>query len=332
MTTTTVSSHLSARTITTTSKFCSIPVINAIWSQSSVVVVNPLGKCLPDENSICSARDFFLDNIHNTLYIADTDNNRIQKYSLNESYNQSEGAIGITVAKNGLLCPQSVFVDIHTEDMYIMDLDKMERYTQYGHVSYRVHLWKKNENVGRILLSQTTEQGFSRNIHHLALDNQMNIYVGTTYFIEKWLASTNYAGRIIVAGKDKGNPSYLRSLRDPGAFFITDDLTLYIADWQNRLIQQWKANATSGEIVIEFLSRVQGITMDCNGYIYFLDESTGKICQIDMVEGQSREIVDFKNTDGTSILIQPGMIHIDKLGNIFVLGRQQVYKFPLVHT
>ncbi|UJR12032.1 hypothetical protein I4U23_016210 [Adineta vaga] len=47
-------------------------------------------------------KDLFIDNVHDNLYVVDTKNNRIQKYSLTESFDPHQGAIGITVASNGV--------------------------------------------------------------------------------------------------------------------------------------------------------------------------------------------------------------------------------------
>ena len=72
--------------------------MNAEWNEQSTIFVNPLGRCLPNENGLCGAQDLFIDNVHDNLYVVDTGNNRIQKYSLTEPFDPQQGAIGITVA------------------------------------------------------------------------------------------------------------------------------------------------------------------------------------------------------------------------------------------
>jgi hypothetical protein len=266
-------------------------------------------------------------------------NNRIQKYSLNETYNSDVGATGITVASEGLILPQSVFVDIRTEDMYIMDFDQNQTYVPEKYVpkfveakylSYRVHLWKKNDSVGRILFNESGGDLSVGTSHCLTLDKQMNIYVGTRYYIKKWLASTNYTEKIIVAGKNQRNPKESTNLFDPVAFFVTDDLTLYIADWENKRIQKWTANATEGTTVIGSLMYVVGITMDCNGYLYYADTYGGTIYQLNMVANQKRMIAKNEDNLGKIVYYWPIAIKIDRLGNLFVLGNNQVYKFSIV--
>ncbi|UJR12424.1 hypothetical protein I4U23_016600 [Adineta vaga] len=316
--------------ITFSPQSCPIPSVNATWNKPGVVVVNQLGRCLSNENSLCNPIDFFIDDIHDTLYVADTNNNRIQKYSLNEIYNNEVGATGITVASKGLVSPQSIFVDINTEDMYIMDLDQKQIRSPVNSLSYRVHLWKKNEKVGRILFREAGEYLFGRYFHHLTLDKEMNIYVGTRYFIKKWLKSTNYTAKVIVAGKNHFNLNGSTDLSDPVAFYVTDDLTLYIADWNNKRIQRWEVNATNGTTVIGNLTYVTGITMDCNGYLYYAEMYDSTIYQLNMKTNQSQMIVRNEDNLGKLIYYWPSAIKIDKFGNIFAMGNDQVYKFSIV--
>jgi hypothetical protein len=51
-----------------------------------------------------------------------------------------------------------------------------------------------------------------------------------------WLVSINSTEKIIIAGKGEYNPRQSTNLFDPVAFFVTDDLTLFVADWKNKHI------------------------------------------------------------------------------------------------
>ncbi|CAF1338477.1 unnamed protein product [Adineta steineri] len=308
-TTTTRTTELTQSPITTTEtltlppKSCPIPSVNATWNKPGVVFINRLGRCLSNENSLCSPRDLFIDNVHDILYVVDTNNNRIQKYSLNEIYNMEVGATGITVASKDLVSPQSIFVDIHTEDMYILDFDQKQIRNPVNLVSYRVHLWKKNEKIGRILFREAGEHLF-----------------GHQQITQK---------KIIVAGKYQFSGNQSTDLSDPVGFVVTDDLTIYIADWQNKRIQQWKINGTEGTTVIGNLTYVFGLTIDCNGYLYYTEMYESTIYQLNMMTNQNQMIV--RNEDHLQKLIYywPTAITIDKFGNIFSMGHDQVYKFSI---
>ncbi|CAF1383118.1 unnamed protein product [Adineta steineri] len=326
----TQSSTPTIETITYSSRSCPISAVNSTWNNSGILFINRSNRCVSTENGLCSPRDIFIDDVHDTIYVVDAKNNRIQKYLLNEIYNSEVGAIGITVARKGLILPQSIFVDTRTEDMYIMDLDQEKAEDSPYVVSYRVHLWKKNEKVGRILVSEVGEYLFWQPYHHLTLDKQMNIYVGTRYFIKKWLASTDYTEKIIVAGKSERNNTQSTDLFDPAQFFITEDLTLYIADWNNKRVQRWTVNATEGTTVIGNLLYVMGITMDCNGYLYYAETNNQTIYQLNMMTNQSRMIVRNEDNFGKLIYYWPSTIKIDKFGNLFAIGYDQIYKFSII--
>ncbi|UJR16723.1 hypothetical protein I4U23_003623 [Adineta vaga] len=83
----------------------------------------------------------------------------------------------ITVASKGLLKPQSMFIDIHTENMYILDFDKKETYETANPLSYRIHLWKKNEDIGTIIISEFVEYVLGDSYHPVASDKEIDIYV-----------------------------------------------------------------------------------------------------------------------------------------------------------
>ncbi|UJR34658.1 hypothetical protein I4U23_027435 [Adineta vaga] len=311
-------------------KSCPIPIVNATWNQLGTIFINPLDQCSPSEHNLCNPRDIFIDDVHDTFYVADVNNNRIQKYFLNETYNSTIGAIGITVASKGLILPQSVFVDIRTEDMYILDLDQNPHINSSSKCFYRVHLWKKNENVGRILLSKQGEYNFGYFYHHLTLDKEMNIYVGTRFYIIKWLASTNYTERIAVAGKNTEKPTQSTDVYDPITFFVTDDFTLYVADWKNKRINQWEVNTIEGKTIIGDLPNVLGITLDCNGYLYFIQTKAYTISQFNMETNQTRLIVSFGHYFERSSFHSPQKMQMDKHGNIYFIDLDQVYKFSIV--
>ncbi|CAF1660043.1 unnamed protein product, partial [Adineta ricciae] len=157
------SSTTTIETVTFSSKFCSIPTVNGKWNESGFLLINPGSECSSNEYGLCNPGDFFFDDIHNTLYVADTKNDRIQKYSLNGSFNPNPGLLGVTVASRNLSSPQSLFVDVQTEDIYILDFLKNDTTDNKADiVSYRVHLWKKNDQIGKILLSEQGEYLYSQ--------------------------------------------------------------------------------------------------------------------------------------------------------------------------
>ncbi|CAF0901412.1 unnamed protein product [Adineta ricciae] len=309
------------------SSSCPIPITNAEWNQKSIIFVNPLARCLLNENGLCRPQDLFIDNMHDNLYVVDTQNNRIQKYSLTEPYDPQQGAVGLTVASKNLIEPQSIFVDNETEDMYI--LDHITKITQRSFDSgYRVHLWKKNDQTGRILFSEVVgEYGFGKNqASYLTLDKEMNIYVGTKFYIKKWLFSSNYTKKMHVAGKTGAEASGPSDLWDPYAFYVDDDLTLYIADWQNKRIQKWLFNATEGITLASNLLYVYGLTMGCNGYLYYTDVYDHSIFQLNLKNNEKTRVIGDGSQRPLKKMLFATVMKFDKFGNIFVIDSDSGYR------
>ncbi|CAF0901432.1 unnamed protein product [Adineta ricciae] len=316
---------------TSVHSLCHISNINADWSQESHIFINVNARCLaPNEHALCGVEDLFIDNVHDNLYLVDVYNNRIQKYSLTEPYDPYLGAIGIIVASKDLNKPQSIFVDSETEDMYI--LDHMTEITQPSYDSgYRVHLWKKNDQTGRILFYEIGEDA-TNYYSYLTFDKEMNIYVGTRFHIKKWLFSSNYTQQVLVAGKTDEYIHGRSSLYLPRNFYVDDDLTLYIADWQNKRIQKWLFNATEGITLVKNLTNVHGLTMGCNGHIYYTDISDQSVFELNLKNNEKRTIIGDESINREKSEFYPMLMKFDKFGNIFVfnLRTSMVMKFSLL--
>ncbi|UJR34657.1 hypothetical protein I4U23_027434 [Adineta vaga] len=297
---------------------CPIPTTNADWNQESTVFVNVPARCLaPNPHALCGISDLFIDNIHDNLYLVDMYNHRIQKYSLTEPYDPYLGAIGIIVASKDLIKPQSIFVDSQTEDMYI--LDHKTKITKRSFDSgYRVHLWKKNDQTGRILFNEIAEYGSDRNYEsYLTLDKEMNIYVGTRFHIRKWLFSSNYSQQVIVAGKSEEDIYGPSGLYLPNDFYVDNDLTLYIMDSGNKRIQKWLFNATEGITLVNNLTNAHGLTMGCNGHIYYADFYDHSIFQLNLKNNEKKMIIGDEYRIPGSQVFNPMFMKFDKFGNIF---------------
>jgi hypothetical protein len=59
----------------------------------------------------------------------------------------------------------------------------------------------------------------------------------------KWIPN----GVTVVGGNEGGMK--LNQLSDPWGLYVDDDLTVYIADYWNHRIVEWKYGATNGEVV-----------------------------------------------------------------------------------
>ena len=54
-------------------------------------------------------------------------------------------------------------------------------------------------------------------------------------------------GLTVAGGNGKGNG--INQLSNPCGLYVDDDQTIYVADWSNHRIVEWKSGATSGQVV-----------------------------------------------------------------------------------
>ena len=232
-----------------------------------------------------------------------------------------------------LVQPQSIFVDSQTEDMYILD-----HKTEIGRVSYssgyRVQLWKKNDEIGKTLLSEIGDNSVGWIQMDLQLDKEMNIYVIERRSVKKWLSSTKYTRQVIVAGQNERSRNGTSDLWNPRAFSIDDNLTLYIADWHNKEIQKWLFNATEGITLANNLTYVNELTIDCNGHIYYTGINDRSIYRFNPINNQTTIIIDQEKRFQYMVPFFSTAIKLDKYGNIFVIvtGTESttIHKFSII--
>ncbi|CAF1238487.1 unnamed protein product [Adineta ricciae] len=101
-------------------------------TQSSTTLTETI-SLTPKPCRIQKVSYLFIDDVHDILYVADTNNNRIQKYFLYQIDHSTGLSTGINVARKNLLLPHCIFIDTRTEEMYILDFELRD------HASYRVH-------------------------------------------------------------------------------------------------------------------------------------------------------------------------------------------------
>ena len=125
-----------------------------------------------DDDQLYFPRAIFIDQRNGTLYIADTNNNRIQKWMINAQK-------GVTIAgsnrgiagddKMKLTNPTFVWVDEETETIYIADTN-----------NDRIQRWIPNQSTGTTILGGTGRGNESTQLsapNSITLDSDGNLYV-----------------------------------------------------------------------------------------------------------------------------------------------------------
>ncbi len=296
--------------------------LNTTWETNGITVAGNINGCGSGSNRLCNPHDMFLDE-HNTLFVVDTDNDRIQKYT-------SSGSI--TVASQGLYKPQSMYVDSSTGDMYILDLGLKDAIHDKN---YRIQLWRANSTLGITIINGTGES------YCMSVDRYLNIYTVDTNYgrVRKWYAHTNYSISITVAGTQSVG-SGIHQLSRPQCIYVDYGTNIiYIIDKGNRRIVKWKSdladNAITAELVLsdEIISYAYGITLDCKKNIYLtVSKNNGLIYQFGEQTNQTLKILGDNGRDWGRIIYNPTGIKFDSFGNIFVTetAKTRIVKFPII--
>ncbi len=115
-------------------------------------------------------------------------------------------------------------------------------------------------------------------------------------------------GATVAGGNDPGNR--LNQLYCPADIFLDDDQNIYIADWWNHRIVEWKCNATNGQIVaggngkgthLNQLDSPTGIFVDADYSMYVSDENNHRVMKWTK-NAKEGVVVAGGNGDGNSLV------------------------------
>ncbi|UJR29431.1 hypothetical protein I4U23_010643 [Adineta vaga] len=262
----------------------------------------------------------------NSLYVADSENNRVQIFQLN---NQS--MIGVTGAFN-VSDPTNVYVDDDEKDGSILYV-AMEG-------SNRIEKWTKGATVG------VQVGGECRDCSGVWLDKQKNIYAAEAvrFRVVKW--SSNTQVETIVAGKTDqyGDTDDLLNVLG-GIYVHSTDGIVYVADRLNNRIQKWTKDATRGITVAG-----NGIANDTaqslnNPFGVFVDDETEVIYVVDSFNEriqrwlpdalQGETIIDGSDsTDQSNQLKGPTGMAFDSDGNLYISDslNHRIQKYVLLNN
>lgn len=288
---------------------CHIP-LTATWSRTGIVLIGHNSSCGSKENTLCNPSDLFLDN-ENNIYIADTKNNRIQKL---DPFKKSVS----TVAEVGLHRPSNLFVDIDTNDLYILD------YSVDDTMTYRVQYWKQNATNGIIIMNGTTRSKYGS--VYMTLDNDRNIYISEfdNHRVKKCFVP-DYIHQITVAKSiQKKNDEQDMG---PRGLFVDENDTLYFLDDSNFQLRKWLKGATYGLTIASNLPPATRFTFDCHGNVYFgSTDGKRRIYQYDILYNTLKVIAEGTTTSYINA------VKLDAFGNLYAIDRanNQLIKYSIL--
>ncbi|CAF0862378.1 unnamed protein product [Adineta steineri] len=299
---------------------------NSKWSSDGIAFVGQDIKFGSDSLHLGAPFGVFIDTEHgNNIYVADTDNHRVQKF-LHGSLTSG----GITVAggnsrgnaSNQLDRPSSIYVD-KDENVYVADNE-----------NNRVQLWAKGATSG---ITVAGGHGKGKALNQIGAcqgifvhEKTKTLYVSDFYNdrVVKWTEGSHEG--IIVAGSGTSG-SKANQLTAPRGIFVDQCETIYVTDpWNNR-VQKWKKDATEGITVaggngkgsdLNQLNFPWDVQVDQYNNIYIMDTDNSRVVKWSSNQ-LSGEIILGGNGSGikSNQFKQAHSLALDKQGNIFVTER-----------
>jgi sugar lactone lactonase YvrE len=296
--------------------------INSKWIQIGITVAGGHGfrSAL---NELSHSEGLFIDD-DQTIYVADTDNDRVVKWKSDATYGQIvAGGNGKGNRNDQLNVPRNVIIDEESDSLIISD---------YG--NRRVVLWpRQNGRRGETIISNIDGWG-------LAIDSDGYLYVcdKKKNEVRRWKRG-DMNGIVVAGGNDGGNR--LNQLSSPHNIFVDQEHSVYVSDRDNHRVMKWTKNAIEGIVVagdqgkgdtLTQLSKPRGITVDHLGTVYVADWDNHRVMR--WLEGATQgSIVVGGNGQGkrSNQFNYPTDLSFDRQDNLYVLDsdNHRVQKFHI---
>ncbi|CAF0805640.1 unnamed protein product [Didymodactylos carnosus] len=256
---------------------------NLKWSSTGTTIVGN-GTFGPAPHQLARPMGLFIEPITQILYIADTSNDRIQKYFPNgellTAAGDPNGKGGS--ALNRLSGPIAVYADQH-QNLYISDFGNQ-----------RVQYWPNGAKSGFTLAGNGSDGPALNEFSYptcLWVDSQRNIFVADykNHRVTQWPFSTNRSsiGTIVAGGEGQGNNP--TQLNNPiGIQLDETNAILYIANEGAHAVTQYGLGSyrehniyagipgRAGNSAVQLFDP-SGITFDRYGNLYIADSGNNRI-------------------------------------------------------
>ncbi|CAF1381323.1 unnamed protein product [Adineta steineri] len=297
--------------------------INTKWKQHGITIAggNGDGNQL---NQLSLPQGIYVDDDHQTIYIANYGNHRIVEWKYGAKNGQIvAGGNGKGNRSDQLNHPIDVIIDKKNDSLIICD---------YG--NRRVIRWScQNGTNGGTIISDIDCRG-------LTMDNNGNLYVSDwrKHEVRRWKQGER-KGRIVAGGNGKGN--HLNQLNHPTYIYVDEDYLVYVSDANNHRVMKWMKGAKEGIVVaggkgegnsLTQLSNPQGVTVDHLGNVYVAGSGNERVmrwcegsCEGSIAVGGNRE------GEQPNQLSYLRGLSFDVQGNLYVVdqGNDRIQKFEI---
>ena len=273
---------------------------------------------------------------NNTLYIADTGNNRV--VVVRPGSTNATAIIGsLGNASNQLSSPTDVFVT--STSIYILDT-----------LNYRVQRCSRNGSNGTTVAGITSSAGNSSSTttfgvsYGIYVDKYGYLYVSdqSNHRVLRFAPGSSSGDNGVVVAGTGSNGSAPWELNAPSKVFVDEIGAMYIADTNNHRVQKWSYGACSGVTVAGTGTSGTGagqlnfpvaVVIDSNQFMYIADQSNHRI-QRWAPGGCSGEcLVGCSGTSGSgsNLLSSPQSLAFDNQGALYVSdgGNHRLQRFLL---
>ena len=275
------------------------------WNKTGKIVAGGSGP-----KQINNPRGIYIDS-DDTLYISDSGNNRIQKWTLNATVGET-----VAGASNGNRGSTSTTLDGPTDItfdrqgyMYVVDSD-----------NHRVQRYAPNSTIGETVAGAGNGNPGSSNDRlwsprSIAVDNDLNIYITdfSNRRVMKWAPNAT-SGTVFFSSNTYSQP-YGIILKDGSSNEI------YVSDRAKDCVNQWffgadQPNKTIAGVNTGDLSQPYGITLDFFGNLYVAD--SGKRRVFKFCVGSTTPIVIVGDSGTSPANIYPIDIAFDSNWNLYM--------------
>jgi sugar lactone lactonase YvrE len=296
---------------------------NIKWKQNGITIAGGNGKG-NELNQLDCPEGIYVDDNHQTVYIADTYNNRIIEWKF--------GAKNVQVIADGngernisdqLYLPINVIVDNKNDSFIICERENRQ-----------VVRWPRRKSTYKqIIISDIDCFG-------LTMDNNGDLYVANEEKSEvrRWrIGETD--GTIVAGGNGQGD--HLNQLLYPQYIFLDKNQSLYVSDYYNHRVMKWEKDAKEGIVVaggngrgdsLRQLNFACGVIVDDLENIYVADSRNNRIMRWSK-ESRKGSIVVGGNAEGKQSNQFSALkdLSFDRQGNLYIVdsNNQRIQKFDV---